>query len=142
MPPHEHQNHTLREMDTLLQELNTLNNMNTSNESELDHLGMPNPFSYGKKVVQAAKAYSGMGDIGKAQTIWGDTKPGSDPRRKKILKETLEKIVAALDTWNDIHVRKFKDALYLDADIGPLWIQACMANPLTTQAPASQVPSE
>jgi hypothetical protein len=130
MPPHENQNHTLRDMDTLLQQLNTLNQMNTSDASELDHLGIPNPLAWGKKVVAAAKAYSGTGDIGKAQTIWGDKKTGSDERRKKIMKETLEKIEAVIDGWTDAHVRKFKDSLYLDEDIGKLWMEACTANPL------------
>jgi hypothetical protein len=41
------------------------------------------------------------------------------------MKKTLEKINGVIDTWNDQHVRKFKDALYLDKDIGPLWITAC-----------------
>jgi hypothetical protein len=99
--------------------------MNTSDASELDHLGIPNPLAWGKKVVNAAKAYSGAGDIGKAQTIWGSDTPGSDVTRKNIMKKTLEKISATIDTWNDGHVRKFKDALYLDKDIGPLWIAAC-----------------
>jgi hypothetical protein len=98
--------------------------MNTSN-AELDHLGIPNPFAFGKKVVNAVKAYSGTGDIGNAQKIWGSDIPGSDVTRKNIMKKTLEKISVAIDTWNDQHVRKFKDALYLDKDIGPLWIAAC-----------------
>ena len=110
MPPHGNHNHSLREMDTLLQELNTLNNINTSNASELDHLGIPNPFAFGKKVVAAAKAYSGAGEIGKAQTIWGSKTPGSDERRLKIMKETLQSIETEMDTWTADHVRKFKDA--------------------------------
>lgn len=130
MPPHGNHNHSLREMDTLLQELNTLNNINTSNASELDHLGIPNPFAFGKKIVAAAKAYSGMGDIGKAQTIWGSKTPGSDERRLKIMKETLKSVETEMDTWTADHIRKFKDALYLDEDIGKLWIVACMNNPL------------
>lgn len=70
-------------------------------------------------------AKAGFGDIGAAEKIWADKKPGSDEIRKKIMKKTLNNILGAIDTWNDEHVRTLKTALYGDSDVGPLWIAAC-----------------
>jgi len=113
MPPHEHQNHTLRDMDTLLQEMKHLN------APAFDHLEWTNPFS---SLVKAGKATIGVGDIGKAQTKWKDS---GDAGRNAILKSTLEKIVNDLPGWDNVHVVNLKDNMYKNDKVGPLWIAAC-----------------
>ena len=144
MPPHDNHNHSLREMNALLKELHTLNEMHTLDAHDLDHLGYWGESTV-KSLTNKVKSMSKMSKIGKAQDIWRDA---PDAKKNEIMVSTLHRVALQMAPnastkqpgWDAKHVLRLKEAIFTDKDVAPLWIMACNDPIIPTQPSTTPLP--